>query len=415
MAAMRILQINTFHYPRGGASIYCLKLSEMLREAGHTVLHFAMDHPRSLDCPETAEYWPRYIEYPELQRKINPANALKVLRRTIYSKEAESGLRRLIRAKGPFDVAHIHNIMHHLTPSVLAPLREEGIPVAWTMHDFSLLCPNTNFFDTGRGELCTGCLGSWPHFVRAPLRRCKRGSLAASFVAALEAAVHRIRGILKNVDILLPPSRFMAEKLADAGLDSRARISVIPIFAELPERPRSGFDNFALFAGRLSAEKGVELLIKAWRLMPAEATLKIAGSGPAEGDLKSTASGMHNVEFLGFVQPEKLTEIRRRAQLLIIPSVCWDNFPLSVLEALGDGVPVLAADTGGIPEMVRPGITGELFERDNAEELAMAASRLLTSPEECERLGLGARKVAEAEYSPENHLREILKVYSELS
>ena len=410
---MRILLANTFHYPRGGASIYALRQEELLRSRGHELFPFAMRHPKSIPAPKTDEYWPSYIDYPALLAKKSPRNIARVLKRTIYSKEAAECLRRLIDKKGPFDVAHLHNIMHHLTPSILDPLRENGIPIVWTLHDFSLLCPNTNFINDRTGKLCTKCLKGGLRFINAPLSRCKKGSFAASSMAAIEAWNHRLRHIADKVDLFISPSEFLVKKFVEAGFDA-AKFRVVRAFVDLPaEGPSSGGD-YVLYAGRLSREKGLNILVSAWRNMPPDAILKIAGSGPIDAELREMASDIDNIEFLGFVEPSRLRRIRRDARFTVVPSVGWDNFPISAQESLADGVPVLGSRSGGIPEMVIPGKTGELFERGKIEGLFEKARRLWDDPELCRSMGIEAQRFARDNFAPEDHAKRLEEIYASL-
>ena len=236
----------------------------------------------------------------------------------------------------------------------------------------------------------------------------------------MESWRHRVRNVLDIPDLSVAPSRFLAEKFIEAGFD-RENIEIVPNFGPVPsefpqETPLPGDmrDNYALFAGRLSPEKGLTTLIDAWRRMSPDAILRIAGTGPLEDELKARACGAENIEFMGFIEPERLAEIRRKARFLVIPSEWWENAPLTILEAFSDGIPVLGSNIGGIPEMVRPGETGELFEPGNRDDLTEKAKVLLGSPDLCAKLGREARQVAITEYSPEIHIERIEKIYRRL-
>ncbi len=408
---MRILLANTFHYYRGGASVYVLKLAELLKSHGHEVFHFAMQHPQSLPCPETVEYWPPNIEYPELLKKKTPANVKRVLSTAIHNKAAEEGIRRLIDEKGPFDIAHLNNIMHHLTPSILYPLKEAGIPVIWTLHDYSLICPNTNFINNRTGKLCNKCIPGGLSFLNAPLSRCKKSSFAASSMAIIEAWALRHRKITEMVDVFISPSTFLIDRFDEAGFDRR-RFVTLRNFAESAKETPSDVRSGALYAGRLSPEKGVHLLIDAWRAMGETKKLKIAGSGPDEETLRQRAEGMSNVEFLGFVNPQELREIRRRSVFTIVPSICWENLPYSVMESLADGIPVLGSRIGGIPEMIDDRINGLLFEPGNSEDLRDKALELFEDKELLIQLGVNALESAQKHFAPKKHLEDLLSAYS---
>lgn len=409
---MKILIIDTFHYPRGGSSLYALSLSKLLRDNGHKVFHFAMAHPKSLPS-ETEKYWVSFIDYPELLEKGLIKGGFTVLRRTIYSRESARNLRKLIADFGPFDIAHINNIMHHLTPSVFDPLVENKIPIVWTLHDFSVLCPNTFFFNERLGANCTRCLGGGFRFLNAPIARCKKGSFSASAMACIESISHMIFKRWEKPDLFIVPGGFHLSMLLKAGFKSE-RIEIVQNFVQdggHPERETVFRNPYALYAGRLSPEKGLESAIVAWKKLPAEYSLKIAGSGPSENKLKSLAEGAENIEFMGFIQPDKLSELRRGALFAIVPSVCLENAPLTILESFSDEVPVLASNIGGIPDIVDDGENGILFEPGNSEDIASHALLLFAEPEKCAELGKNARKKYLAEYTPERHFKKLETIY----
>lgn len=411
---MRILLANTYHYYRGGASAYTLSLAELLKAHGHEVFHFAMQHPESLPCPETQQYWPDYIEYPELLQNKSPANIRRVLKRTIHSKEALEGIRSLIHDKGPFDIIHLNNILHHLTPSILYPLEQAQIPIVWTLHDYSLICPNTNFVNDRTGELCKKCQNGGLSLLNAPLNRCKKGSFAASLIAAYEAWIHRIRKVTDKVDLFISPSQFLVDKFTEAGFD-RNRFRVLPNFVNIRENKNRKPSGYALYAGRLTPEKGVELLIKVWREIPAKFTLKIAGSGPIENQVKEAEAKTPNIEFLGFVAPDELRNIRLGADFVVVPSICWDNFPYSVLESLADGVPVIGSEIGGIPEMIENDRNGLLFAPGNPVDLRDKIMMLFKDSKKTDHLGKVARELAEKRYSAEIHIEKLMSIYARLT
>jgi glycosyltransferase involved in cell wall biosynthesis len=232
-------------------------------------------------------------------------------------------------------------------------------------------------------------------------------------MAAIEAWNHRLRRVANKVDLFISPSRFLAERFAEAGFDS-SKFTVLPHFVELPPDNLAERGDYALYAGRLSQEKGVDVLIAAWKKMPAGAILKIAGSGPVDRELKSMADGAENIEFLGFVEPSELSGIRRRARFTVAPSICWDNFPISVQESLADGVPVLGSRIGGIPEMVISGETGELFEPGDVEDLHEKALSLWKNDEGRRRMGILARRFAHKNFDPGNYCEILEEIYKKI-
>ena len=411
---MRIFLADTFFYPRGGSSNHAIALGKLLREKGHEVFHYAMHHPKSLPCPDTEKYFAPYIEFPELLKQGWRKGGMQVIKRTFYSKEVERNVERMLTDIGGVDVAHVHNFFHQLTPSIFEPFRKRKIPIIVTLHDYTFICPNTSFFDERRGHVCHRCLKGGIRLLSPFFTCCKKNSFSASAIASLESIFHRLRRVPSIPDLFIAPSRFIAERFVDAGFPQN-KIKVIPNFFDpnikAAEIPRSGDDSFALYAGRLSHEKGVATLIEAWQKMPPECRLKIAGTGPLSERLKEQAKDSRNIEFLGFVPPEKISAIRAKARFTIVPSEWWENAPLTIIESFADGIPVLGANIGGIPELVVPNETGVLFEPGNAADLKAQAFYLWNRPERCIELGANARETALSKYTPEKLIPEIINAY----
>jgi glycosyltransferase involved in cell wall biosynthesis len=413
---MKIPMIDSFYYARGGSSLYAISLSKHLRAQGHEVFHFAMKHPNSFPSPETEKYFPSYIEFPELLKKGWLKGGAQVLKRTFYSKKTEKNLEKLLDDLGPFDVAHVHNYLHHLTPAIFPPLKKRKIPIVMTLHDYSLLCPNTNFFDDRKGKACEKCLHGGLRFLWAPLLRCKKSSFGASLIAALESLFHRLRNVPAQPDRYIATSEFILSKFVEADFP-KEKFTLIRNFFEPANTGDSIFkkENYALYVGRLSKEKGVETLVRAWKEMPEDMKLKIAGTGPTFEKLKKLAGETRNIEFLGFVMPEDLSGIRKKALFTIIPSACYENAPLSVLESFADGVAVLGANIGGIPEIVVPGETGVLFTSGDVADLREKALYLWDNEKLREKLGRKARETAFSAYSPEHSIPQVVRIYENLS
>lgn len=406
---MRILQIQTFHYFRGGDSTYMFNLSELLESRGHEVFHFAMRHPENLPSDQE-RYFVSEIDFPRLLERRTPASALRVLGRSIYSSEARRNISRLIDDIRP-EVAHIHNCHSHLTTSILEPLRRAGIPIVWTLHDYRLVCPNSDFL-SGH-EICERCLPN--RFYHILLRKCKKESIGASFVAMAASIYDRITRVPSRVQRFIAPSRFLAAKLTDGGFDP-ARITVLPNFVDVEAFGTRPGGDYALFFGRLSREKGVDILLEAMA-RAGKGRLKILGDGPARPELERLASelGLGNVEFLGYRSGSELKEILSGAQFVVLPSRWYENLPFSIMEAFASGKPVIASDLGGIPEMVDNGENGLLFPAGDAEELARRLVTLFESPEQREGMGLKGRQKALELYNADYHYRRITDIYGDVT
>ncbi len=362
--------VQTFHFRRGGDSTCMLNLSTLLEEKGHEVVHFAMEHPRNLPSAH-AEYFSSEIDFPGLLEDGSPSSAWKVLSKSIYNGEAREKIARLADDTKP-DIAHFHNIHGHLTTSIIEPLRRRGIPIVWTCHDYRLVCPNTSFLS--HGEICERCLPA--RYWNAPLQRCKKGSGPASLVAMLSSCWDRMTGVPRRIDRFITPSNFLRGKLIE-GRISRGRITVIPNFTSLDVRADAPEGDYFIYTGRLLAEKGIDLLIRAAGAVEG-ARLLIVGEGPMEAELKSEAEkfGSGRVEFTGYLSGEDFERTVAGARFVVLPSRWYENLPFSIMEAMAAGKPVVATDIGGIPEMVDDGETGLLFPIGDEEALRSCLERM---------------------------------------
>ncbi|MGA9117518.1 MAG: glycosyltransferase family 4 protein [Bacteroidota bacterium] len=406
---LRILIANGFHYVRGGADRCYLEQVSLLGARGHTVIPFSTRDSRNLETPY-ASYFVSPMDFPERLGRGGIRNGIQVAERVIYSREARDRMRDLLRETRP-DVAHIHGLWHELSPSILPVLRRAGIPVAQTLHDYKLLCPNSTFVS---GEsLCERCKVRRYHNV--VLRRCKRNSLTASLLACAEAVVHKMAGLVeRNVNLFLTPSRFLLEKLREYGVPTRA--VHVPNFIDAGRfSPCYEPEDYFVYAGRLVGVKGVRTLLAAMRRVKG-ARLYVAGRGDLEGELKDYArrEGLGGVVFAGHLDADELKALLRRARAMVVPSEWYENYSMTVLEAFASGIPVIASAIGGLPEQVREGETGYLFPPGDGERLAEAMLRLAEHPEEAVRMGRNARLQVEAENAPGRHYEHLISLYREL-
>jgi len=399
---MKIIQINKFNYLRGGAEKYFLELSERLTQAGHEVAKFCMTDRRNLNDTWSG-YWLSRIDFEQ------PAlsDRLRAPERIIYSRAAKRSLAKLIKDFQP-DIIHVHNIYHQLSPSVLDAAREAKVPVVMTLHDYKLICPNYQLLN--HGQACEKCLdGNFWHCFQ---EKCFKDSRSQSFLASLEAVLHkRWQTYRRGVDLFIAPSQFMADKCQAAGWpQDRFRVLINPV-PELPAGQRQAAGYF-LYAGRLSNEKGIDVLLKA--LAGSSYKLKIAGRGPEENALRQLAKDLklsEQVDFLGQQGREQLAKLLDGAIALTVPSIWYENMPLNILEALGRGCPVVASRIGGIPEIINNQINGWLAEPGDSKswlvalELASQANQIEFSQQ---------AKLSVEEYSWEKHFLAVEAIYQQI-
>ena len=382
---MRILLVNKFHYRKGGAETYYLTVGSELERMGHEVAYFSMRHPHNLPCK-----WDKYfVTQREYNNVKNPLKAARDGMALIYSPEAKRNFQALCEEFRP-DVVHLNNVHRQITLSILdAPyLRENGVPVFYTAHDYVTVCPGYLMLD-GDGRVCDACLedGRYRHCIE---RRCVKGSRAKSALAAMEASFNRAHKSNRRIDRVIAPSRFMRSKLIEGGWPE-GKVVFLQNFADdaiLDRAANAGADAtdrenpYLLFFGRLSVEKGVDTLLRAFDAalpnLPQDMRLVVVGDGPDAGEFKTLASSLgcaSRIEFAGYQTGGALQSYVERASLAISSSRCRENMPYSIVEAFAAGTPVIGTNIGGIPELVDEGKTGFICEPGDVPSMADAISR----------------------------------------
>ncbi len=402
----KLLSLNSYHYRRGGSDAVYFDHAALVGEVGWENGFFSMHHPQNISSP-----WSRhFVDELEFGHAYRLPQKLVMASKVIYSFEARRKLKGLLSEFRP-DVAHVHCIYHHLSPSVLPLLREEGIPVVLTAHDLKIACPAYKMLN--RGGVCERCkTGSVLNVVK---HRCVRDSLAASAIVAAESALHGwLQTYRKHLSKVVAPSRFFLEKLVEWGW-SREQLVYIPNYVDSSKfEPKFDPGEYFLYFGRMAPEKGVHTLLRA--AAKAGVALKLAGTGPEMDALKTLAADIGvNAEFLGFRSGSDLHELIRHARAVVLPSEWYENAPMSVLESFAFGKPVIGAQIGGIPEMIEHGENGWTFPSGDVIALADVLSGVaMQSSAELVRLGKNARNGVEARFNRESYLRDMLSLYAGL-
>lgn len=413
---MKVLLINKFFFLNGGSETVFFQERDFLRSQGHTVVDFSMDHPRNLPSPY-AEFFVPNVDYRDNGGHRETSGVLGKLRTAaalIHNTEATRKLHELIRREKP-EIAHLHNIYHQLTPAVIPLLKKAGVRTVLTLHDYKLICPTYLMIQDGR--VCEKCAAG--RFEWAVFHRCRGGSWMQSVLLTMEAYWHKWMKTYDSVDLFLSPSKFLAEQVAAHRIEpSKIRIlrNGINTHDYQPSRENKGY---ILYFGRVSREKGVEVLLQAYRAMLAEwdgaritpPGLKIVGDGP----LAERLSGEYpEAQFAGYRTGHELRQIVRECSFVVAPSQWYENCSMTVLESMAMGKPVIASRIGGLPEQVDHGTTGFLFDSGDAHELKKYMKFLVGSADLRGKMGKAARAKVEREYSLESHCAHLLEIYEEL-
>lgn len=338
-------------------------------------------------------------------RDVEQMSSVAAAASTVWSARSKRDLLSVLRRAKP-KVAHFHNTFPLISPSAYSAARETSVAVVQTLHNFRLLCANALLFRDGRPcEECVHKRMKWPGVVHA----CYRGSRPATAAVTAMLALHSARGTWgDDVDVYVALSGFAREKFVAGGLPAE-KILVRPNF--LAEDPGQGEHRagYALFVGRLSPEKGVETLLEAWRILRPPLPLRIVGDG-----VLGAARGvdMEHVEMLGRRSHHEVIALMREAAFLVVPSTCYENFPMVVAEAFATGLPVIASGIGATAEIVEDGVTGRHFVAGDADALASTMEWAFAHPRELESLGRAARDAYKSRYTPAIAYSTLRDVYA---
>ena len=331
----------------------------------------------------------------------------------IWSSKSYRQIKSLLKTEKP-DIAHFHNIFYLISPSAYYACQEEKVPVVQTLHNFRFFCANGLLLRNGK--ICEDCIGRIPW--RSIFFGCYRDSKLYSLpVSLMEIVHHYFKTWNKMVDIYIALSEFSKRKFIEAGLPEE-KIFVKPNF--LLNSPQPLFENgrYIVFIGRLSPEKGVLTLIKGIKILQERSkrfnlSLKIIGDGPQKEELmtKVRRYGIQKIEFLGRKRREECMELLKNSSFVVIPSICYENFPMTIVESFACSKPVVASKIGSIPEIIEDGKTGFLFEPGNALDFAEKVEWMFENEDACIKMGRNSRAEFERKYTAESNYALLMEIY----
>ena len=340
---------------------------------------------------------------------INRMRPFEVARAAIWNRETFHELRELIRRERP-SVMHCTNTFPLISPAAYYAARGEGVPIVQSLHNYRLFCLNACFLRNDR--VCEDCLGKgvpWPGILHG----CYRSSRPASAVVAGMLSLHRVmRTWSRMVDRYFTLTEFSRRKFIEGGLPAR-QVAVKPNFIHPDPGPGSGQGGYAVFIGRLSPEKGIQTLLSAWSQLGGRLPLKIIGDGPLAESVKAAVNQTAGVEWLGRRQPSEVLALLGEAACLVMPSIWYETFGRTIIEAYAKGTPVVASRLGAMAELVHDGRTGLLFEPGNPADLALKIHSLLDDPERSLGMRRAARREYEEKYSAEKNYEMMMAIYVE--
>lgn len=383
---MRILMLHNRYLQAGGEDVSTEAEVATLRESGHHVT---------------------FIE--RSNETVAELGKMAVFAKSVWSSEMHARVRETVR-QDRVDVVHVQNFFPLISPSVYYAAKAEGAAVVQALRNYRLLCPAADFHRAGK--VCEDCLGrslAWPGIAHA----CYRDSRAASAAVALMAASHRACGTWRHkVDRYIAPSAFARAKFVEGGFPA-AKIAVKPNFLARDPGVGRGEGGYALYVGRLSAEKGLNTLLAAWRRHRPAVGLRIIGDGPLAETVKATAATVPNVRWLGRLPLGQVYEAMGAARIVIVPSTCYETFGRTVVEAFATGTPALVARIGALAELVEPGRTGLHFAVGDCDDLAAKLAWFADNPDAATRMRASCRREYESSYTAAANVRLLTNLYAE--
>ena len=374
--------LHTYYRYPGGEDVVVTAELALLRERGHDVMELAFNN--------------------------NDLEALALWRQglaTIWNHRAFQEAREAIRNFHP-EILHIHNTFPLASPAVIRAAKAEGIPVVMTLHNYRLLCINALLFR--EGGVCEECLGKtlpWPGVIHG----CWRGRGASAATAGM-LGLHRLLGTWDSVDGFIALTAFAREKFIQGGLPW-GKIHIKPNFVYPDPAPGDGRKGHVLFVGRLSLEKGVRTLLRAWEILDGSIPLIIVGDGPLALDVRQATEHLPSLEWLGRQSLREVYSLMGESSFLVFPSEWYEGFPRVLVEAFARGLPVVASGLGSQASIVENGRTGFHFRPGDPEDLAAKVTWLMEHPKELSRMRKEARAEYEAKYTAERNYQILMKIY----
>ena len=398
---MKILLVNKFHYVKGGAEKYYFELGKLLKEHGNEVAYFSMKDDKNIHTGDK-EYFVEPIE-------LNNDNKLKAFE-IIYSKKNYKIMRAAIEEFKP-DIIHLNNFQRQLSASIVEAAYDKEIPMVFTTHDMQAVCPNKDMMNNGK--ICNECIKKgYSSCIR---KKCIKDSRLKSILGVIEMKYYKTHKIYEKINCLISPSTFMKNNLINNGLRYN-RFEVIHNFVKETLTKENSQEEFILFFGRLSKEKGIFNLLKAIN-EDKYIKLKIAGTGPEKPKIEKYIKDNkleNRVEILGFMENDKIKDYIKKCSFVVVPSIWYENCPYSILETLEVGKPVIASRIGGIPELVEDNVNGFLYKYDDYKDLEQNIKKLYYNRRLIEKMSKNSRIKFEREFSEKVYYDKIMNLYKKI-
>lgn len=394
---MKILIVNKFLYPNGGSETYIFKIGEQLKKLGNEVQYFGMEHPGRL-VGNSLNLYTKDMDFHSGSMLSKISYPVK----TIYSADAKKKMLAVLKDFQP-DAVHLNNFNYQLTPSIILAVKkyekESGkrVKIVYTAHDYQLVCPN-HMMMTPAGEVCEKCAGG--NFINCFKNSCIHSSKLKSVIGSAEGYFWKLKKVYSLIDTVICPTAFMESKIKLSNVFS-GKTKVLYNFADEVDKTPAEKENYALFFGRFSAEKGMETIIAA-----KDINFICAGGGPMEDEINNSP----HIKNVGFKKGKELESLIKKAVCSVYPSIWYENCPFSVMESISYGTPVVGADIGGIPELIEDGKTGFLFEPGNVNDFTDKINKILNNRQLAAEMSANCLEKKFVTLS--QYCGELMKIYS---
>lgn len=404
---MKILLVNYRYFISGGPEKYMFNIKNVLEENGHEVIPFSIHSNKNVES-EYSKYFVEPIGSRDAvyfdEVKKTPKSIWQMMSRSVYSIEVKKAIQKEIREQKP-DIVYIIHFVNKLSPSVIRGAKQMGVPVVLRLSDYFLLCPRFDFLSGT--EICEDCITKG--YKCCIKKRCVKGSLPASLIRVFSMKIHKWMNIYKDVDAFVTPSEYLRKKLIDNGYDEN-KIHCIPTFTtSKTDVSEPVIGDYGLYFGRISVEKGVDTIVRAYEQLPDQA-LKVMGDDTTDEAirLKQYIKGKNikNIEFLGFRSGAELEDVIKKCRFVVIPSIWYDNLPNTALEAFWYSKPVIASNIGSLPELVKDGVNGYLFKPGSVEGVRDKVL-LLKDNSKVGEMGMNSRILLTERFNKEQHYKKL--------
>ena len=406
---MNILMAHWAWYSTGGDWTYVKGVCDLYESKGDNVIPFSVKNAKNIPN-DYEKYFLEEVNYRKFYKKINIKKGISTAINSIYSKEAVNKLNLLI-SENKIDIAQLNTITNYQTPSIIPVLKKAKIPIVWRIMDYRLICPNTTLLSNDK--ICTACFKN--KFYNCIVKKCKKQSILASTLLAIENYTYSILPFYKNVDLFLFQSEFTRDIFVKNGFDIK-RTKIIPNAYDYSKTSVNyQNDNYILYFGRISKEKGIKTLLKAMINLP-NIQLKIIGDGPQLEEYKDFKinKSLSNVTFLGPKWGKELDPFLKNTKFTIVPSTWYEPSGYVVLQSFSFGKPVISSNMGGLKDIVKDGYNGMLFEAGNEEELVQKINQLFEDDDLIKLMGANARRTLESNHSNEKYYKESMNIFNNL-